>query len=130
MGSEDCQRRGEVGFGGLSGVGEWRRLEALFGEGTGVEGDLYGGRRGGGGDLGEEGNVLYKVEGEAGAVGSAVFFRDGVEVPGGDAGFEDQVLVGFGDAVPVVYDDEGTVAAGPQGRSDVDVAGAGIAGVA
>ena len=105
-------------------------MEALFGEGTGIEGDLYGSRRGGGGDLGEEGSVLYMVEGEAGAVGGAVLFRDGVEVPGGDARFEDQVLVGFGDAVPVVYDDEGTVAAGPQGRSDVDVAGASVAGVA
>ena len=113
MGSEACQGRGEVGFGGLSGVGEWRGLEALFGDGTGVEGDLYGGRRGGGGDLGEEGSVLYMVEGEAGAVGGAVLFRDGVEVPGGNAGFEDQVLVGFGDTVPVVYYDEGTVATVP-----------------
>ena len=113
MGSEACQGRGEVGFGGLSSVREWRGLGALFGGGTGVEGYLYGCRRGGGGDLGEEGSVLYMVEGEAGAVGGAVLFRDGVEVPGSDAGFEDQVLVSFGDAVPVVYDDEGTVAAGP-----------------
>ena len=76
--------------------------------------------------------VLDLVEGEAGAVGWRRVFGvcDGVEVAGGYAGLEDQIPVGFGDAVAVVYYGEGPVASVFQGRGDVDAGGAGVAGVA
>lgn len=70
------------------------------------------------------------VEGEAGAVGGfVVLVLDWGQVPAGDAGFEDEVFVGLGDAASVVYDDQLSVAAGSQGGGDVDVAGACVAGV-
>ena len=53
-----------------------------------------------------------------------------MEVAGGDAGLEDQIRVGFGDAAAVVYYGERAVAAGFQGRGDVDARGAGVSGVA
>jgi hypothetical protein len=107
-------------------------LESFFREGAGVEDGLNRGRRRGREDFGGECGVPYVVESEAGAVEGVVsaLIRDGIQMPGGNAGLEDQVLVGFGDAVAVVDDDEGSVAAGPQGRGDVDVTGAGVAGVA
>ena len=132
LGQEPGQGSGEVGFGG-AGVG----LESRLGYGAGVEDDLYGGWGRGGENLGGERCVLYVVEGEAGAVGSVGLgkflsgsFGDGVQVSGGDAGFEDEVFVGFGDAAAVIDDYERAVAAGAQGGGDVDVAGAGVAGIA
>ena len=53
-----------------------------------------------------------------------------MEVAGGDAGLEDQIRVGFGDTASVIYYGEGAVAAGFQGRGDVDARGAGVSGVA
>ena len=113
-------------------------MEVLFGERAGVEDDLYGGRGGGGEDLSGERCVLYVVEGEAGAVGGALGpgefscgnFGDGVQVPGGDAGFEDEVFVSLGDAAAVVDYYQSAVAASAEGGGDVDVAGIGITGVA
>ena len=49
---------------------------------------------------------------------------------GGDAGLEDEGLVGLGDAFAVVYDGEGAEAPAAQGGGDKDVRGAGVAGVA
>ena len=112
-------------------------MEALFGEGVGVKDYLYYGRGRGREDLGGERRVLYVVEGEAGAVGRVGLarvrwgvFRHRIQMPRGDAGLKDEVFVSRGDAVTVVDHDEGSVAAGVQGGGDVDVAGAGIAGVA
>jgi hypothetical protein len=69
------------------------------------------------------------VEGEACPVGGAGGVRDGPQVAGGDAGFEDEIGVRLGDAGAVVYDREHAVAAGLQGRGDVDAGSAGVAGV-
>jgi hypothetical protein len=123
----------EVGLGG-TGVG----LETFFGEGASVKDDFYSRRGVSGENLGGERSALYVVEGEAGAVRSAGlagvlcgdFFWDGIQVSGGDTGLEDEMLVGFGDTVTIVEDDECAVAADAQARGDVDVAGTGIAGVA
>ena len=57
-------------------------------------------------------------------------FRDGVQVPGSDAGLEYEVFVGLGDAAAVVNYRQLPVPAGAQGGGDVDVAGAGVARVA
>jgi hypothetical protein len=57
-------------------------------------------------------------------------FRDGVQVPAGDAGLEDEVFVGLRNAAAVVDYRQLTVPAGAQGGGDVDVAGAGVARVA
>jgi hypothetical protein len=104
---------------------------------VGVEDDLYSGRGRGGENFGGERCVLYVVEGEAGTVGRVGLgkflgggFGDGVQVSGGDAGFEDEVFVGLGDAAAVVDNYQMPVAAGAQGGGDVDVAGTGVAGVA
>ena len=112
-------------------------MEALFGKGAGVEDDLYGGRGRGGEDLGGERYVLYVVEGEASAVGrlglGKLLLRgglgDGVQVSGGDTGFEDEVFVGVGDAAAVVDDYKMSIAAGAEGGGYVDVTSAGVAGV-
>jgi hypothetical protein len=108
-------------------------LEALFGEGMGVEDGPYGGRRGGREDFDGERPVTQVVEGEAGAMRYTVFsisnFGNGVEMPAGDAGLEDEVLMSFRDTTAVIDDDEGSIAAGPQRGGDVDVAGAGVARV-
>jgi hypothetical protein len=55
--------------------------------------------------------------------------RDGVEVAGGHAGFEDEVAVRFGDAMTVVDDREGSIAAVLQGRGHENAGSAGVAGV-
>jgi len=131
--SETGQGGEEVGLGRAS-VG----LETLFGKGAGVEDSFYSGRGVGGEDFGGERGVLYVVEGEAGAVRSAGLagtllyggFWGGIQVPGGDTRLEDEVLVGFGDTATVVDDDECAVSTSAQGRGNVDVAGAGVAGVA
>jgi hypothetical protein len=71
------------------------------------------------------------VEREAGPVGGSVpLVKDGAQVAGGYAGLEDQGLVRFGDAVAVVEDGKGTVAALFEGGGDEDAPGAGVAGVA
>ena len=114
----------EVGVGG-AGVG----LEAFFGEGVGVEDGLYGCRRGGGEYLGGEGGVLYVIEGEAGSVGGASVVY-GVQVAGGNAGFEDEMPVDIGDAGAVVYYDQMPVAALFEGGGHVDAVRASVAGVA
>ena len=57
-------------------------------------------------------------------------FRDGVQVPAGDARLEDEVFVGLRNAAAVVDYRQLPVSAGAQGGSDVDVAGAGVARVA
>ena len=57
-------------------------------------------------------------------------FRDGVQVPAGDAGLEDEVFVGLGNTAAVVDYRQLPVPAGAQGGGDVDVAGAGVARVA
>ena len=121
------ERGEEVGAGG-AGIG----LQAALREEPGIEDDADGGRRRGGEELGREGGGVYVVEREAGAVGGAGGgpVLDGPEVAGGDAGLEDQALVGLGDAAAVVYDGEGAVAARPQAGGDVDVPGAGVAGIA
>ena len=70
------------------------------------------------------------VEREAGTVGCVIaLILNGVQVPTGDAGLEDEAFVSLGDAASVVYDDQGAVPAGPQGRGDIDVAGVCVAGV-
>ncbi len=56
--------------------------------------------------------------------------EDGAQVAGGYAGLEDQGFVGFGDAVAVVEDGKGSVAAVFKGRGDEDAPGAGVASVA
>jgi hypothetical protein len=56
--------------------------------------------------------------------------EDGAQVAGSNAGLEDQGLVGLGDALSVVEDGEGPVAAVFQGGGDEDVLGCGVAGVA
>ena len=124
MGDEVSEGGEEVGVGG-SGAG----LETFFGEDVGVEDGLYSGRRGDGENFGGEGGVLYVVEGEAGSVGGFPVVY-GVEVAGGDAGFEDEVLVGLGDSAAVIYYDQMPVAALFEGGSDVDVVRTGVAGVA
>jgi hypothetical protein len=53
-----------------------------------------------------------------------------MQVTGGDARLEDEVLVSFGDATTVVDDNEGAIAASAQGGGYIDVAGAGVARVA
>ena len=124
LGDEVSEGGEEVGVGG-SGTG----LETFFGEDVGVEDGLYSGRRGDGENFGGEGGVLYVVEGEAGSVGGFPVVY-GVEVAGGDAGFEDEVVVGLGDSAAVIYYDQMPVAALFEGGSDVDVVRAGVAGVA
>lgn len=93
-------------------------MEAFLGEGASVEDGLYGCRRGGREDLGGERDVSEVVERETGAMRTQIaasIFGDGSEMPASDAGFEDEVLVGFGDTMAVVDDDESTIAAGSQG---------------
>lgn len=124
VGSEVREDGEEVGVGG-AGVG----LEALFGEGMGVEDGLYSGRRGGGEHLGGKGGVLYVVEGEAGSVGGASVVY-GVQVAGGNAGFEDEVFVGIGDAGAVIYYDQMPVAAPFERGGYVDVVRTSVAGIA
>jgi hypothetical protein len=52
------------------------------------------------------------VEGEAGPVWRSVgVVEDGAQVAGGNAGLEDQGPMGLGDALSVVEDGEGSVAA-------------------
>jgi hypothetical protein len=51
-------------------------------------------------------------------------------VPAGDAGLEDEVFVGLGNAAAVVDYRQLPVSAGAQGGGDVDVVGAGVARVA
>ena len=104
-----CQKPGqggwEVGLGG-AGVG----LEVFLREEASIEDDLDGGWGRGGEDLGGKRCVLNVVEGETGTVGGILglgevlsgSFRDGIQMPGGDAGLEDEVFVGLGDAAPVV----------------------------
>jgi len=130
--SETGQGSEEVGLGG-TGVG----LETFFGEGASVKDDFYRRRGVSGENLSGERSVLYVVEGEARAVRGARLagilyggFWDGLQVPGGNTRLEDEVLVSFGDTATIVDDNDGTVATDAQGRSDVDVAGTGIAGVA
>jgi hypothetical protein len=62
--------------------------------------------------------------------GSVLVVEDGAQVAGGNAGLEDQGFVGLGDALPVVEDGEGSVAAVFQGGGDEDAVGRGVAGVA
>ena len=103
-------------------------MEAFFGETVGVEDGLYSGRRGDGEDFGGEGDVLYVVEGEAGSVGGFLIVY-GVEVAGGNAGLEDEVLVSVRDPAAVVYYDQMPVAALFEGGGYVDVVRAGVAGI-
>jgi len=108
-------------------------LEGAFREDAGVEDHADGGWRSGD-DAGLQGGAAYVIEGEACAVRRPVGCGAGIwdrrEVAGGDAGLEDQVAVGFGDASAVVQDGEVPVAASPEDGSNVDVAGSGVAGVA
>jgi hypothetical protein len=105
-------------------------LERAFGEGVGVEGDFQGCRGGGGDDAGVESGFPDVIEGESRPVGCTGGVGDGGKVAGGDAWFEDQVCVRFGDTAAVVDDRQSAVAAGLQGRGDVDAGSAGVAGVA
>ena len=73
------------------------------------------------------------VEGEPGAMGGCAWVgrvQDGVQMAGGHAGLEDQVFMRFGEAVPVVEDGEGPVAAVREDRCHKDASGPGVAGVA
>ena len=70
------------------------------------------------------------VEGEAGCVGGFGCGGSGVQVTGGNAGFEDALFEARRNTGAVVDDGKGAVAMGPQGRGDEDVGGSGIAGVA
>jgi len=116
----------EVAFRGSGGG-----LEGTFWEAIGIEGGLYGGRRGCGENPGLYRVVFDLVEGEACAVGGGVaWFCDGVQMAGGDAGFEDQISVGLWDAVAVVDDGQGSEATVFESRSHVDVGSPGVAGVA
>src|SRR5918994_1962679 len=107
------------------------RLEGTFGDGVGVEGNLYRGGRGCGEDPGLYGVALDLVQGEARAVDDLVaWFRDGIQMAGSYAGLQDQIPVRLRDAVAVVDDGQGSVAPVSQGRGDVDVGRPRVAGVA
>jgi hypothetical protein len=56
--------------------------------------------------------------------------EDGAQVPGGHAGVEDQGSMGLGDALSVVEDGQGSVAAVFEDGGDEDVLGSGVPGVA
>ena len=77
-------------------------MEAPFGEAEGVEDYLYGGRGGGGEDLGVECCVSYVVKGEAGAVEEVVLVLAGIEVARGHTGLEHEMFVGFRDSLAIV----------------------------
>jgi len=78
---------------------------------VGVKDDFYRGWGGCGEHFGGEGGIFYVVEGEATPVRGTVEgimrsgFRNGIQVTGGNAGLEDEVFVGLGDAATVVDDD-------------------------
>ena len=108
-------------------------MQGTFGEGSGVEGGPESGRGRRREDLSGDCGLLYVVEGQASPVvgargGGRVCDWD--EVAGGDAGFEDEGGVGFGDALAIVYDGQGSEAAGGQGGGDEDADCAGVTGVA
>ena len=70
------------------------------------------------------------VEREAGPVAGFAGDEDRVKVAGGDAGLKDRRFMGLWDAVAVVDDGQGSVAAVPQDRGDVDAEGSSISSVA
>src|SRR5215213_7111329 len=93
-------------------------LEGAFGEGVSIEDGLNGGGVGCGDNPGVQGSCSYLVEGETRAVGGCervIGVRYRVQMAGSNAGLQDQVPVGFRDAVAVVYHRQGPVAFGPQG---------------
>jgi hypothetical protein len=74
------------------------------------------------------------VKGEAGTVEQHIVvpvkIGDGIQVPSGNAWFEDEAFMGFGDAATVIDNGERAVAAGFQSGGNVDIARASVTRVA